>query len=42
MRLYALIRDTEEEHRALNTPTLQIAVRGFSKRLMEGADEVRL
>jgi hypothetical protein len=39
---YAPIRDTQEKHRALNAPALQIAVRGFSKRRAEGADEVRL
>jgi hypothetical protein len=38
---YAPIRGTQEKHRALNASALQIAVRGFSKRLAEGADEMR-
>jgi hypothetical protein len=39
---YAPIGDTQKKHRALDTPALKIAVRGFSKRRAEGADKVRL
>jgi hypothetical protein len=39
---YAPIRGTQEKHRALNPPALEIAVRGLAERRTEGADEVRL
>jgi hypothetical protein len=38
---YASVSGTQKKHRALNAPTLQVAVRGLSKRRAKGADEMR-
>jgi hypothetical protein len=39
---YAPIRGTQEKHRALHAPALEIAVRSLAERCAEGADEVGL
>jgi hypothetical protein len=39
---YAPIRGAQMKHRALDAPTLEIAVRGLTERSAEGADEMRL
>jgi hypothetical protein len=38
----AAIRRTEEEHRALDAPALQVAVRRLAERRAKAADEMRL
>jgi hypothetical protein len=39
---YTPIRGTQEKHRALDAPALEIAMRRLAERRAEGADEVRL
>jgi hypothetical protein len=39
---YASIRGTQEKHRALDAPALEITMRGFAECRPESADEVRL
>jgi hypothetical protein len=39
---YTSIRGTQEKHRTLNAPALEIAMRSLAERRAEGADEVRL